>query len=95
MASRLDRLFQLIDTGSTPAIRKAAALQIGEIQKQHPHDLHTLLYRTHVLLRSKSWETRIAAGQTFATICANVLDWEPADEGVLYCILSNNNYNLK
>jgi hypothetical protein len=29
MASRLDRLINLIETGSTPATRKAAALQIG------------------------------------------------------------------
>ncbi len=33
----------LLDTGSTPVIRKAAAVQIGEIQKLHPHEFNNLL----------------------------------------------------
>ena len=32
MTSRLDRLFVLLETGSTPAIRKAAANQLGEVR---------------------------------------------------------------
>lgn len=40
---RLDRLFTLLDTGSTPIIRKSAAAQLGEIQKLHPHKLRYLL----------------------------------------------------
>ena len=45
MASRLDRLLVLLDTGSTPVTRKAAAHQLGQVQKLHPHELHNLLQR--------------------------------------------------
>ena len=31
MTSRLDRLFVLLETGSTSSIRKAAANQLGEV----------------------------------------------------------------
>ena len=37
----------LLDTGSTPVTRKAAAIQIGEIQKIHPHELHNLLKKVN------------------------------------------------
>ena len=40
---RLDRLWVLLDSGSTAVTRKAAAEQIGEVQKLHPHELHNLL----------------------------------------------------
>ena len=33
----------LLDSGSTPVTRKAAAEQIGEVQKLHPHELQNLL----------------------------------------------------
>jgi len=42
---RLDRLVLLLDTGSTPAVRTAAAEQLGEVQRQHPEDLYHLLAR--------------------------------------------------
>ncbi|KAM9325875.1 LOW QUALITY PROTEIN: TATA-binding protein-associated factor 172 [Gastrophryne carolinensis] len=41
--SRLDRLFILLDTGTTPVTRKAAAQQLGEVVKLHPHELSNLL----------------------------------------------------
>ncbi|KAB1271234.1 TATA-binding protein-associated factor 172 [Camelus dromedarius] len=41
--SRLDRLFILLDTGTTPVTRKAAAQQLGEVVKLHPHELNNLL----------------------------------------------------
>lgn len=40
---RLDRLWILLDSGSTPVTRQAAAEQIGEVQKLHPHELNNLL----------------------------------------------------
>ena len=40
---RLDRLFLLLDTGSTALIRKSAAEQLGEVQKLHPYELGNLL----------------------------------------------------
>jgi len=47
---RLERLFLLLDTGSTAVTRKAAAQQLGEVQKLHPHELQNLLNRVRVFL---------------------------------------------
>eukprot|EP00731_Ephydatia_muelleri_P028844 Em0020g488a len=77
MATRLDRLWVLLDSGSTPVTRKAAAEQIGEVQKLHPHELQNLLKKVCAYLSSKSWETRIAAGQAVEAIARNVKKWQP------------------
>lgn len=47
---RLDRLLVILDTGSTPVTRKAAAKQLGEIQKLHPHELPNLINRVSIFL---------------------------------------------
>ncbi|CAG8444968.1 8385_t:CDS:10 [Ambispora gerdemannii] len=75
----LDRLVLLLDTGSTPAVRLTAAQQLGEIQKQHPGELYNLLSRVVVHLRSKNWETRIAAGQAIEAIANNLPQWDPPE----------------
>ncbi|KAI8381200.1 uncharacterized protein BYT42DRAFT_598127 [Radiomyces spectabilis] len=80
MTTRLDRLVLLLDTGSTAAVRRTAAQQLGEIQKQHPGELYNLLSRVVVHLRSKAWDTRWAAGQALEAIAANVPAWEPTNE---------------
>ncbi|XP_043653491.1 TATA-binding protein-associated factor 172 [Drosophila teissieri] len=77
MTSRLDRLFILLETGSTAATRQAAAKQIGEVQKLYPHELHALLNRLVGYLHSPSWETRIAAAQTVEAILKQVPPWQP------------------
>ncbi|KAI8830148.1 hypothetical protein BC829DRAFT_426554 [Chytridium lagenaria] len=77
MATRLDRLVLLLDTGSTPSVRSAAAQQLGDIQRQHPDELYNLLARVLVHLRSESWETRVAAGHAVAAIAKNVPEWSP------------------
>ncbi|KAI7862134.1 hypothetical protein BDF14DRAFT_1746376 [Spinellus fusiger] len=77
--SRLDRLVLLLDTGSTAAVRRTAAQQLGEIQKQHPGELYNLLSRVVVHLRSKAWDTRWAAGLALEAIAANVPVWDPID----------------
>lgn len=43
--SRLDRLFCLLDTGSTMVVRKTAAEQIGTVIKNHPEDLQIILFK--------------------------------------------------
>lgn len=53
---RLDRLFILLESGSSPVTRRAAAKQIGEVQKLHPHELHNLLSRLLVYLHSPVWD---------------------------------------
>ncbi|XP_013387297.1 TATA-binding protein-associated factor 172-like [Lingula anatina] len=77
MTTRLDRLFLLLDTGSTPLVRKSAAEQLGEVQRLHPHELQNLLTKVHMYLRSPTWETRIASGQAVEAIAKNVPQWEP------------------
>ncbi|XP_062121564.1 LOW QUALITY PROTEIN: TATA-binding protein-associated factor 172 [Drosophila sulfurigaster albostrigata] len=77
MTSRLDRLFILLESGSTAATRHAAAKQIGEVQKLYPHELHTLLNRLVGYLHSSSWETRIAAAQSVEAILKQVPPWQP------------------
>jgi len=42
-------LWVLLDSGSTPVTRKAAAIQIGEIQKFHPHEFNHLLRKVTYL----------------------------------------------
>lgn len=77
MAFRLDRLFVLLESGSSAVTRKAAACQLGEVQKLHPHELHNLLNRILTYLHSPNWDTRIAAGQAVQAIVSNVPEWDP------------------
>lgn len=77
MTSRLDRLFILLESGSSAITRRAAAKQIGEVQRLHPHELHNLLSRLINYLHSSSWDTRIAAAQAVEAILKNVPKWNP------------------
>ncbi|KAI9355406.1 SNF2 family N-terminal domain-containing protein [Zopfochytrium polystomum] len=77
MTTRLDRLILLLETGSTPSVRSTAAQQIGDVQRQHPDELYNLLARVLVHLRSKTWETRVAASQAIEAIAKNVPVWNP------------------
>ncbi|MCI4376245.1 hypothetical protein PGIGA_G00186100 [Pangasianodon gigas] len=76
--SRLERLFILLDTGTTPVTRKAAAQQLGDVVKLHPHELNNLLSKVLLYLRSPNWDTRIAAGQAVEAIVKNIPEWNPA-----------------
>ncbi|XP_066254641.1 TATA-binding protein-associated factor 172 [Euwallacea similis] len=76
-SSRLDRLFILLETGSSSVTRSAAAKQLGEVQRLHPHELNTLLSRTANYLKSNNWETRIAASEAVRAIVSNVPQWNP------------------
>ncbi|XP_058761530.1 TATA-binding protein-associated factor BTAF1 [Vicia villosa] len=71
-SSRLQRLLTLLDTGSTQATRLTAARQIGEIAKLHPQDLTSLLKKVSQYLRSKKWDTRVAAAHAIGSIAENV-----------------------
>ncbi|XP_048425216.1 TATA-binding protein-associated factor BTAF1 isoform X3 [Pyrus x bretschneideri] len=71
-SSRLHRLLTLLDTGSTQATRFTAARQIGDIAKAHPQDLSTLLKKVSQYLRSKNWDTRVAAAHAVGAIAENV-----------------------
>ncbi|XP_061399737.1 TATA-binding protein-associated factor 172 [Musca vetustissima] len=91
MTSRLDRLFILLESGSSAVTRRAAAKQIGEIQKLYPQELHTLLNRLIGYLYSSSWETRIAAAQAVEAILSNVPEWKPE----LYVTASTSSGGVK
>lgn len=77
MTSRLDRLFVLLETGSSAVTRRAAAQQLGEAQRLHPHELHHLLARVSTLLKSPQWDTRVAAAHAVQAILAQVPQWDP------------------
>ncbi|KAK3495183.1 uncharacterized protein B0T23DRAFT_314029 [Neurospora hispaniola] len=81
MASRLDRLVTLIETGSTRLIRDAAVDQLATWQKEHPDELFNLLSRVVPYLRHKDWETRSTAAKAIGKIIENAPQYDPnADE---------------
>jgi TATA-binding protein-associated factor len=71
---------RLLETGSTTLIRNTAADQLADVQKQHPDDLFNLLTRVIPFLRSKSWETRVAAARALGGIVANAEKFDPNAE---------------
>ncbi|XP_015182323.1 PREDICTED: TATA-binding protein-associated factor 172 isoform X1 [Polistes dominula] len=77
MTSRLDRLFILLETGTNAVTKRAAAQQLGEAQRLHPHDLHHLLARVSTLLKSPQWDTRISAAHAVQAILTQVPPWNP------------------
>ncbi|ODH19656.1 hypothetical protein ACO22_06160 [Paracoccidioides brasiliensis] len=77
MASRLDRLVTLLETGSTPIIRNTAAQQLADVQKQHPDELFNLLGRILPYLRSRSWDTRTAAAKAIGGVVGYAEQFDP------------------
>ncbi|XP_011495991.1 PREDICTED: TATA-binding protein-associated factor 172 [Ceratosolen solmsi marchali] len=77
MTSRLDRLFILLETGTNAVTKRAAAQQLGEAQRLHPHELHHLLARVSNLLKSTQWDTRISAAHAVQAIISQVPVWDP------------------
>ncbi|KAL6709263.1 TATA-binding protein-associated factor mot1 [Coniothyrium glycines] len=96
-ATRLDRLVTLLETGSTALIRTTAADQLADVQKQHPDELFNLLTRVIPYLRSKSWETRVAAARAIGGIAANAERFDPnaEDEPLKTEIKSETNGHVK
>ena len=80
MSSRLDRLFILLESGSNPGTRRAAASQLGEVVALRPGELLRLLARLRCLLTNKEWDTRLAAAQALESILAKVKVWQPGLE---------------
>ncbi|KZF22155.1 transcriptional accessory protein [Xylona heveae TC161] len=71
----------LLETGSTQLIRNTAAQQLADVQKQHPDELFNLLTKVVPYLRSKSWDTRIAAAKAIGGIVEHAEKFDPnADE---------------
>ncbi|KAK4139289.1 uncharacterized protein C8A04DRAFT_33228 [Dichotomopilus funicola] len=77
MASRLDRLVTILETGSTRLIRDTAVNQLADWQKQHPDELFNLLTRVVPYLRHKEWETRSTAAKAIGKIIENAPLYDP------------------
>lgn len=80
MASRLDRLVTILETGSTRLIRETAVNQLADWQKQHPDELFNLLSRVVPYLRHKDWETRSTAAKAIGKIVDNAPLYDPNEE---------------
>lgn len=70
-------MFILLETGTNAVTKRAAAQQLGEAQRLHPHELHHLLARVSTLLKSSQWDTRISAAHAVQAILAQVPPWDP------------------
>ncbi|CCF58239.1 hypothetical protein KAFR_0E00850 [Kazachstania africana CBS 2517] len=75
--SRLDRQVILLETGSTQVVRNVAADQMGDLAKQHPEDILSLLSRVYPFLMSKKWETRVTAARAVGGIVSHAPLWDP------------------
>ncbi|KAL8709163.1 MAG: hypothetical protein Q9220_006043 [cf. Caloplaca sp. 1 TL-2023] len=71
----------MVKTGSTQLIRNTAAQQLGDVQKQHPDELFNLLTRVIPFLRTKSWDTRIAAAKAIGCVVENAVKFDPNESG--------------
>ncbi|PKS10347.1 hypothetical protein jhhlp_002098 [Lomentospora prolificans] len=80
MASRLDRLVTLIETGSTRLIRETAVNQLADWQKQHPDELFNLLSRVVGYLSHKDWETRSTAAKAIGKIIEHAPNYDPNED---------------
>ncbi|KAI0014124.1 SNF2 family domain-containing protein [Xylariaceae sp. FL0662B] len=80
MASRLDRLVTILETGSTKLIKDTAVNQLADWQKLHPEELFNLLSRVVPYLRHKDWDTRATAAKAVGKIIENAPLYDPNDD---------------
>ncbi|GAP89624.2 putative tata-binding protein-associated factor mot1 protein [Rosellinia necatrix] len=80
MASRLDRLVTILETGSTKLIKDTAVNQLADWQKQHPEELFNLLSRVVPYLRHKDWDTRSTAAKALGKIIENAALYDPNED---------------
>ncbi|KAI0115018.1 hypothetical protein F4814DRAFT_448855 [Daldinia grandis] len=80
MASRLDRLVTILETGSTKLIKDTAVNQLADWQKQHPEELFNLLSRVVPYLRHKDWDTRATAAKALGKIIENAPFYDPNED---------------
>lgn len=80
MNTRLDRLFALLDQGGSLVTKKAAASQLGEVQRSYPDEFARLLRKLRPYLHSSCWDTRIAAGAAVEAIVKHVPKYFPSGQ---------------
>eukprot|EP00873_Tetraselmis_striata_P035112 jgi/Tetstr1/455376/TSEL_042208.t1 len=66
--SRLEKLFHLLQNGSTPATQQEAARQIAEIAKASPQQVPSLQRKLAACLGHNAWVARVAAGEALGQI---------------------------
>ncbi|KAG7669536.1 hypothetical protein KSW81_007689 [Nannochloris sp. 'desiccata'] len=76
--SRLQKLLRLIDGGSSPETRRAAAEQIAAIVAAHPAQLTAVIQQVSRHLRHKEWDARVAAAHCLGKIADHVAHHTPA-----------------
>ncbi|SMN21206.1 similar to Saccharomyces cerevisiae YPL082C MOT1 Essential abundant protein involved in regulation of transcription [Maudiozyma saulgeensis] len=92
--SRLDRQVILLETGSTQVVRNMAADQLGDLAKQHPEDILSLLSRVYPFLLVKKWETRVTAARAVGAIVSHAKVWDPnSDDDEYHPENINNDIN--
>lgn len=77
MTSRLDRLFALLEHCPNATLREAAADQLGQLARKAPTEVDATLTRLHGLLRSRSWNSRIAAAEAIRAMVNHLPAWKP------------------
>lgn len=75
--TRLEKLVALLANGPSEASRLAAARQLGDLQRSHPRELHTLLQHILRHLFSSEWATRRAAAAALEAVADAVDQWSP------------------
>ncbi|KAI0480485.1 SNF2 family domain-containing protein [Xylariaceae sp. FL0804] len=80
MASRLDRLVTILETGSTRLIKDTAVNQLADWQRQQPEELFNLLSRVVPYLRHKDWDTRATAAKAIGRIVENAAFYDPNED---------------
>ncbi|VDO06247.1 unnamed protein product [Rodentolepis nana] len=78
MASRLDRLFALLESCPNETLRITAARQLGELAQKAPEDVEIILARLRGLLHNKSWRSRMAATEAIRSMVAHLSPWQPS-----------------
>ncbi|KAI9019731.1 SNF2 family N-terminal domain-containing protein [Hyaloraphidium curvatum] len=79
MATRLDRLVALLENGTTAAVRRQAAAQLGAAAAAHGDDALRLLARAAPLLRHRAQEARHAGAWALEAVVAAARTWPPSD----------------
>jgi len=73
--SRLEQVFSLLENGSSAIARKAAAKQIGDVQKKHPEELNALLTKLLPYAKHSEWDTRVAGVEAIEALVKQVKKW--------------------
>ncbi|VDL99740.1 unnamed protein product [Schistocephalus solidus] len=73
----LDRLFALLEHCPNATLREAAADQLGQLARKAPTEVDATLTRLHGLLRSRSWNSRIAAAEAIRAMVNHLPAWKP------------------